>query len=64
VGKPEEINSFSRHGLGWEGNIKIVVQEVGWGCGTYMPEDRDKWLVVVKMAMNPRGGGGGDLWTS
>ena len=36
------------------------VQEVGWGCGTYMPQDRDKWPVVLKMVMNPQV----NFWTS
>jgi len=38
----------------------MYVQEVGWGCGTYMPQDRDKWPVVLKMVMNPRV----NVWTS
>ena len=30
-------------GIGVDGRIilKMDVQEVGWGCGTYMPQDRE-----------------------
>jgi hypothetical protein len=31
VGKPEGKRPLGRHRRGWEDNIKIVLQEVGWG---------------------------------
>ena len=36
------------------------IQEVGWGYGMYVPQNMDKWLVVVKTVMNHRV----NLWTS
>ena len=31
VGKPEGKRSLGRHRRRWEDNIKMVLQEVGWG---------------------------------
>jgi len=33
VGKPEGKNPLGRHRLRWEDNIKMDLQEVGYGCG-------------------------------
>jgi hypothetical protein len=37
-----------------EDNIKMVLQEVGRGCGDWMElaEDRDRWCALVSMVMN------------
>jgi hypothetical protein len=37
-----------------EDNIKMELQEVGWGAMDWiaLAEDRDRWQAVVKMAMN------------
>jgi hypothetical protein len=32
VGKPEGKRPLGRHRLRWEGNIKMDLQEVGWGA--------------------------------
>jgi hypothetical protein len=29
--RPDGTRPFGRHGRGWEDNIKIDLQEVGWG---------------------------------
>ena len=31
VGRPEGKRSLGRHRHGWDDNIKVDVQEVGWG---------------------------------
>jgi hypothetical protein len=33
VGKPERKRPLGRLKHGWEDNIKIDLQAVGWGCG-------------------------------
>jgi hypothetical protein len=56
VGKPERKKQFGRPRRRWENNIKIDIQEVGWGVGGMdwidLAQDRDKWGVMVKAAMN------------
>jgi hypothetical protein len=34
VGKPEEKRPIGRPRLKWEGNVKMKLQEVGWGTWT------------------------------
>jgi len=43
VGKPEG-NPLGRPRRRWEDNIKMDLQEVGWGCGEWMElgQDRDR----------------------
>ena len=33
-------------------NIKINLQEMGWGHELYQGQDRDRWLVLVNAVMN------------
>jgi len=33
VGKPEGMRPLGRPRRRWEDNIKMHIQEVGWGCG-------------------------------
>ena len=35
----------------WENNIKMELQEVGWGRGDWMElaQDRDRWRALVGM---------------
>ena len=42
--------------LRWEDNIKMDLQEVGWGCGHWMElaQDRERWRALVSTAMNLR----------
>jgi len=56
VGRPEENTSIVRPRRGWGDNIKIGVQEVGWGGMNwiYLTKDRDKWRAVVNAVTNIR----------
>jgi hypothetical protein len=40
----------------WEDNIKMDLQEVGWGGMDWidMAEDRDRWRALVSVVMNLR----------
>jgi len=39
------------------GNIKMGIQEVGWGGMDWidLAQDRDRWLAIVNVVMNPWG---------
>jgi hypothetical protein len=56
VGKPEGRRPFGRHRHRWEGNIKMDIQEMGWGVGDmdwiYLVLDRDRWWALVIVVMN------------
>jgi hypothetical protein len=54
VGNPKGKRPLGRSCRGWEGNIKIDLQEVGWrGMDWIDPSPkRDKWRAVVYMVMN------------
>jgi hypothetical protein len=56
VGKPEERRPLGRPRLRWDDNIKMVLQEVGWGGGDWMEraQDRDRWRTLVSTVMNLR----------
>ena len=45
VGKPEGKRPLGRTRRRWEGNIKMYLQEVGWGGGDWMElaQDRDRF---------------------
>jgi hypothetical protein len=49
VGKSEGKRSLGRPRRRWEDNIKIDLQEVGWGRGVWMElaQDRDRWRALV-----------------
>jgi hypothetical protein len=51
VGKPEGRRPLERPRRRWEDNIKIDLQEVGWGCMDWMnlAQDRDRWQAVVNL---------------
>ena len=55
VGKPEGKRPFVRPRRRWENNIKMDLQEVGWG-GDWMElaQNRDSWRALVNMVMNLR----------
>jgi hypothetical protein len=56
VGKPEGKRPLGRPKRRWECNIKMVLQEVGGGCGDWMEltQDRDRWWALVGTLMNLR----------
>jgi hypothetical protein len=56
VGKPEGKRPFGRPRRRWEDNIKMDVEEVGWGHGDCMElaQDRDRWRALVSTVKNLR----------
>ena len=56
VGKPEGKRPHGRHRCRWENNIKMDLQEVGWGGGGMdwinLAKDRDRWRAIVNAVMN------------
>jgi hypothetical protein len=49
VGKPVGKRPLGRPRHRWEDNIKMNLQEVGWGHGDWMElaQDRDRWWALV-----------------
>jgi hypothetical protein len=56
VGRPEGRRPVGRPRRRWENNIKMDLQEVGWGGIDWidMAQDRDRWLALVSAVMNLR----------
>jgi hypothetical protein len=56
VGRPEGRRPLGRPRHRWEDNIKIDLQEVGWGGMDWidMAQDRDRWRALVNAVMNLR----------
>ena len=56
VGKPERKRPLGRPKRRWEDNIKMDLQEMGWGCGDWMEliKDRNSWRALVSTVMNFR----------
>jgi hypothetical protein len=55
VGEPEGRRQLGRLRRRWEDNIKIDLQEVGWGMDWIeMAQDRDRWRAFVNAVMNLR----------
>jgi hypothetical protein len=56
VGRPEGRSPLGRPRRRWEDNIKMDIQEVGWGDmdWIYMAQGRDRWRALVNVAMNLR----------
>jgi hypothetical protein len=56
VGSPEGRRPLGRPRRRWEDNIKMDLQEVGWGGMDWidMAQDRDRWRAVVNAVMNFR----------
>jgi len=54
VGKPNGRKPLGRRRRKWEDNIKMDLQEVGWGGmdWTDLAQDRDRWRAVVNAVMN------------
>ena len=55
VGKPEGKRPLGRPRRRWKDNIKMDLQEMGWG-GDWMElaQDRDRWRALVNTVMNFR----------
>ena len=56
VGKLEGKRPFGRPRLRWEDNIKMDLQEEGFGVVDWidLPQDRDRWRALVNAVMNRR----------
>ena len=56
VGKPEGKRPHGRPRSRWEDNIKIDLQEGGYGDidGIDLAQDRDRWLAFVSKVMSLR----------
>jgi hypothetical protein len=56
VGKPEGKRPLGRPKHRWEDNIKMDLQEVGWGGMDWieLAQDRDMWRALVSVVMNLR----------
>ena len=53
VGRPEGKSQLGRHQLRWKCNIKMYLQEVGWGVMDWtQAQDRDRWRALVNEVMN------------
>jgi hypothetical protein len=54
VGRPEGRRLLRRPRHRWEDNIKMDLQEMGWGGMDWigLAEDRDRWLALVNAVMN------------
>jgi hypothetical protein len=55
VGKPERKRPHRRPRRRWEDNIKMDLQEVGWGMDWIdLTQDRDMWRALVNAVVNLR----------
>ena len=56
VGKPEGKRPLGRPRRRWEDNIKMDLQEVGYGGMDWikLAQDRDRWRTLVSAVMNLR----------
>jgi hypothetical protein len=56
VGIPEGRRPLGGPRSRWEDNIKMDLQEVGWGCMDWidLAQDRDRWRAVESAVMNRR----------
>jgi hypothetical protein len=56
VERPEGRRPLGRPRRRWEDNIKMDLQEVGWGGMDWidMAQDKDRWRALVNAVMNLR----------
>jgi hypothetical protein len=54
VGKPEGRRPLGRPRHRWEDNIKMDLQQVGWGGIDWidLAQDRDRWRALVNTVMH------------
>ena len=52
--KSEGMRPLGRPWRGWEDNIKMDLQEVGWGGmdWIYLAQDMNRWRALVNAVMN------------
>jgi hypothetical protein len=52
--KPEGRSPMERPSRRWEDNIKMDLQEVGYGCMDWieLTQDRNRWQALVNEVMN------------
>jgi hypothetical protein len=53
-GKPEGKRPLGRTRRRWDDDFKMDLQEVDWGYGLKLAQDRDKWRALVNAVMNLR----------
>jgi hypothetical protein len=56
VQRPEGKRLLGRPRCRWEDNVKMDLQEVGYGCMDWieLAQDRDRWRALVNAIMNLR----------
>ena len=57
VGKPEGKRALGRPRCRWGDNIKIDLQEAGWGEGMDwidLVQNKDRWQALANVVMNPQ----------
>jgi hypothetical protein len=56
VGKPEEKRPLGRHRRRWENDIRLDIQEVGYGSMDWigLAQVRGRWRAIVNAVMNFR----------
>ena len=55
VGKPKGKRPLGRPRHRWEDNIKMDIQEVGWGMDWIdLAQDRDRWRAVLSAVIDLR----------
>jgi hypothetical protein len=53
--RPEGRRPLDRPGRRWEDNIKMDLQDVGWGMDWIeLAQDRDRWRALVNAVINIR----------
>jgi hypothetical protein len=54
VGKPEAKRPLGRPGWRWVDNIKMGLEETGWGDMDWigLPQDRNRWRALVNSVLN------------
>jgi hypothetical protein len=55
-GKPEGKGPLGRPGRGWGDNVRMDLQELGYGCEDWigLAQDRDRWRALVSAVRNLR----------
>jgi hypothetical protein len=53
VGRPERRRPLGRHRRKWKDNIKMDLQELGWGMDWIeLAQDKDRWQALVNAVLN------------